>query len=519
MNNDRGAAAAIMPLGELLGYADRCRSEGRLAEAESACRRVLDAIPTQPEAQHQLGLIAHQRGKLSEAIDHLDKAVKLAPDNALFHANLTEMLRQAGRFKVAVEQGRRAVAADPTLTVAWSNFGAALFELKEYEEAAKALRSAIAIDPNFAQGHCSLGNALHGLKRFDEAIACYRQAVELAPGHADAWANLGTALHHNGAYADAFAGLRRAIALNPENANARSGLGILLLMRGDFAEGWAEYEWRLRSAERKGPRFPENPWLGESLAGKHIYVQAEQGFGDTLQFSRYLPWLAKRAQKVTFRAHQQLVGLLRESLPGVEVLGDRGDPAPYDCDIALMSLPHLFGARYETIPADIPHLRAPAEAIARWRRRLAGMEGLKVGLIWGGNPEHTNDRRRSIDVDCLAPLLNIPGISFVSLQFGPRAAELAQLGAEGRKVLDLSQDLGDFANTAGAVMGLDLVISIDSSGAHLAGGLGKPIWVLTSCVADWRWRLEREDNVWYPNARLFRQAVGEESYAGKWVTL
>jgi tetratricopeptide (TPR) repeat protein len=499
-----------MSLGEALAYVERCRAEGRLMEAEAVCRRVLESHPNLPEAHHLLGLIAHQGGKLAEAIEHVKRAATLAPQSALFHTNLGEMYRQAGRLKRAVEEGRRAVAMDPAMALAWSNLGATLFELKDYEEAVSANRRAIAANPDFAQAHCNLGNALHGLKRFDAAIDAYRRAVALDPAYGDAWANLGTALHHNGVYAEAMAILRRAIALTPDHANAHSGLGILLLMHGDFAEGWAEYEWRLRSTERKGPRFPERPWQGESLAGKHIYIQAEQGFGDTLQFVRYIPLLTKRAGKVSLRVHQQLVSLMRESLPGIDVFGDRGDPAPFACDSALMSLPHLLKTRYETIPAQVPYLRAPAEAMSRWANRLAPMRGLKVGIVWGGNPEHTNDMRRSLDVGHLAPLFAVPGVSFASLQFGPRAADLRKVAGAAQAILDLSHELGDFANTAGAVTALDLVISIDSSSAHLAGALGKPIWVLVSEVADWRWRLEREDNPWYPNMCLFRQAQGED---------
>ncbi len=209
------------------------------------------------------------------------------------------------------------------------------FTLKDYEGAAAAHRRAIAANPNFAEAHSNLGNALHALRRFEESIAAYHRAIEINPNYADGWANLGTTLHHSGSFEEGISALRRAIALAPHHANAHSGLGILLLMRGDFAEGWEEYEWRLRSSERKGPRFPENPWQSESLTGKHIYIQAEQGFGDTLQFARYIPLLAERAGKVTLRVHQQLVTLLRESLPGITILGDRGDPASYQCDAVL----------------------------------------------------------------------------------------------------------------------------------------------------------------------------------------
>ena len=511
MNRTSGKEqAAFMPIGEALAYAERCRHEGRLMEAETVCRQVLEARPDLAEAAHLLGVVAHQRGRLGEAIECLNRATRLAPGNALFHANLGEMYRQSGRFKLAIDVGRRAVEIDPQMAVAWSNLGAALFETKDYDESARANRAAIAASPDFAQAHCNLGNALHGLKRFDEAIVAYRRAVAINPDYVDGWANLGTCLHHNGAYAEAMMSLRRAIALEPNHANARSGLGILLLMQGDFAEGWEEYEWRLRSSERKGPRFPVRPWRGDSLVGKHVYVQAEQGFGDTLQFARYIPLLARRAGKVSLRVHQELVGLMRQSLPGVDVFGDRGDPEPFDCDTALMSLPHFLKTRFETIPAGVPYLAASADVVAKWASRLAPMQGLRVGVVWGGNPEHTNDKRRSLDASRLAPLFEVPGASFASLQFGPRAAELKALKGAARKVLDLSRELGDFAHTAGAVMGLDLVISIDSSAAHLVGALGKPVWLLTSHVADWRWRLGREDNVWYPNMRLFRQQAGED---------
>lgn len=498
----------FMPLGEALMLADRCRGEGRLVEAEALCRRALEVKPDLAEAEHLLGVIAHQNGKLAEAIEHVRRAVNLAPQVALFRANLGEMLRLAGRPKLAADEARRAIEIDPGMAAAHSNLGVALYELKQYEEAAAAHRRAIAAKPDFCEAHSNLGNALHALKRFDEAVASYRMAISLNPNYADAWANLGTTLHHAGEFDEGMAALRHAIALAPAHANAHSGLGILLLMRGDLGEGWDEYEWRLRSTERKGPRFPEKPWEGESLAGRHIYVQAEQGFGDTLQFARYMPLLAARAGKVTLRVHQQLTALMRESLPGIDVLGDRGDPAPYVCDAVLLSLPRIFRTRLETIPARVPYLRAPAEALARWKKKLGALPGLKVGLVWAGNPEHVNDMRRSLDLERLSSVLEVPGVSFVSLQVGPRSADLTKYRE--RKILDLSPDLTDFTETAAAVAALDLVITVDTSVCHLVGALAKPVWVLLPRVTDWRWLIGREDNPWYPTMRLIRQKRGEE---------
>ena len=498
-----------MPLGDALIYAERCRSEGKLMEAEAICCQILKAQPNMPEAEHLLGVIAHQNGKLGEAIDHVRRATKLAPQAALFHANLGEMLRLAGRPKLAVESARAALDIDPKMPAALSNLGVALYELKDFEGAAQAQRKAIEAKPDFAEAHSNLGNAMHALRRFEEAIPAYRRAIELNPNYADGWANLGTTLHHSGNFEEGISALRRAIALAPHHANARSGLGILLLMRGDFGEGWEEYEWRLRSTERKGPKFPEIPWQGEALAGKHIYVQAEQGFGDTLQFARYMPMLVARGAKVTLRVHQQLLRFIRASLPDIVVLGDRGDPAPYQCDAVLLSLPRLFKTRLETIPAQVPYLHAPADAVKKWTARLGKLKGLRIGIVWAGNPEHVNDKRRSLDLSLLAPLFAVRGTGFASLQYGARAADLKKLKRKS-PIEDLAAGFEDFVDTAAAIAALDLVITVDTSVAHAAGALGKPVWVILPWVTDWRWQLKREDNPWYPTMRLFRQEKGQD---------
>lgn len=508
--NERGPPGGPpIPLQDALVMAERHRMEGRLLESEAVCRQILVAHPNQPHAEHLLGLLAHQNGKLGAAIECVRRAIKIAPDVALFRANLAEMLRLAGQPRQGAEEARRAIALEPGMAAAWSNLGAIVYELKDYEEAARAHRKAIEVDPDFAPAHCSLGNALHKLKRFDEAVLTYRRAIELAPQFADAWANLGTTLQLAGSFDESVAALRRAISLAPGHANARSGLGIVLLMRGDLAEGWDEYEWRLHSSDRKGPRFPERPWQGESLAGRHIYVEAEQGFGDTLQFARYIPHLLARGARVSFRVHQQLAPLMRESLVGADILGDRGDPGPYDCDALLLSLPRLFRTRLETIPAQVPYLRPPAEAATRWRKRLSGLSGMKIGLVWAGNPEHANDMRRSLDLTMLAPILKTPGTSFVSLQVGPRADDLKKRNADDVAIEDLSGELTDFTETAAAVSALDLVITVDTAPAHLVGALDKPAWLLLPWVTDWRWMLGREDSPWYPTMRLYRQRRGE----------
>jgi len=511
-SNSHGAESVPLRLDDALARAEQHMQAGRLPAAEALCSEVLGIRPDCAPALNLLGIIAHQKGQLPNAIDFMQRAVAVDASVALYHGNLGEMYRLAGRPQDAIAAARRAIELRRDYPEAWSNLGVALYEIGEFREAAGAHRKAIAAQPTFAEALSNLGNALHALRRFDDAIDAYRRAIELRPDFADAWANLGTTLHHSGRFDDGASAMRRAVALAPHHANAHTGLGLLLLMRGDLGEGWDEYEWRLRSTEHKGPRFPLTPWQGENLAGKHIYVKAEQGLGDTLQFARYVPLLAARAGHVTLRVQQELASLLRESFVGVTVLGDRGEPAPYQFDIALLSLPRAFKTRLETIPAAVPYLRVSADAAQRWMKRLAGMAGVKAGVAWAGNPGHINDARRSLDVTLFGPLFSLQGVSFASLQFGPRAADLDRLKKDkaGKpQVLEFAQELGDFSETAGAVGALDLVITVDTSIAHLAGSLGKPVWLLLPRVADWRWLFTREDTPWYPTMRLFRQKEGE----------
>jgi hypothetical protein len=361
-----------------------------------------------------------------------------------------------------------------------------------------------------------LAETARNSSRFDEAILAYRNIADLHPNAADAWAGLGKTLHLNGHFEESFSALHRAIALDPRQADAHAALGILLLMHEHFSEGWNEYEWRLLALAGDGAHFPEIPLQRADLereggiSGKHIYVEADQGLGDTLQFVRYIPWLVGRGAEITLRVDQRLVSLLEANLRGVKILGDHGKTEPYHRDAALLSLPYLSKTSLETIPGENPYLQPPQKAASRWQHRLAPVKGLKVGLVWAGNPEHLNDQRRSFGFAAFEPFLTINGIHFVSLQAGARAADLHSSKAIDTPVEDLSSSLTDFAETAAAVAALDLVISVDTAVAHLAGAMGKPIWLLLPWVSDWRWMLNRDDSPWYPTMRLFRQKQDEE---------
>jgi Flp pilus assembly protein TadD len=472
---------------ETLRLAKRRLGEGRPLEAAALCRETIAAQPDLAEAENLLGVIAAGKGDIEAANAHFSRAVALAPAVAMFHANLSEALRLSEQPELGLEAARRALEIEPNLIGALINLGAAHYELRNFEEAALAYRKAVAASPNFAPAHTGLGNVLFRGQRVKEAIPAYRRAIEINP---------------------LAAALRSALALAPNFAGAHVSLSSVLLARGDFGEGWEEHEWRLRRDDGSPRSFPKRPWRGESLAGKHIYVGGEAGFGDMLQFARYVPLVAMRAAQVTLRVPWSLTRLMHASFPGVAILTQADGPVPYDCDVALLSLAYLFKTRLETIPATVPYLRPPAEVATRWRNRLAGLKGLKVGLVWAGNPDHDNDGNRSIGLAALRPLLTLAGVSFVSLQYGPRAADLQTLDC-GPIIEDLSPELNDFSDTAGAVLALDLVVSVDTSVAHLAGGLAKPVWLLAPCAGDWRWMFEVEDSPWYPTMRLFRQRHGE----------
>ncbi len=500
-----GTATTIpqfMPLAEALARAEQHRGAGRLVEARTLCNSILAAQPNEATAVHLLGLIAHQSGKLGEAIEHLRRAVELAPDVPLFHANLGEMCRLAGRTEEAVREGHRAVELRPDYPEALSNLGAALYERKDYEEAARRHRRAIDCNPKFALAHSNLGNALSALQRFDEAIACYRAALALNRGFADCWSNLGLTFALLGRHDEALDAYRTAVAADPLHAKGHVGVALQTLLRGNFAEGWFEYQWRWRSGELSPPRIAAPAWQGDPLAGRHILLVAEQGLGDTIQFCRYAAVLGAAGARVSLMVQRPLVRLLAANLPWAAIVEEHPQHPACDVYCPLLTVPLLLGTTAQTIPATIPYLRAPAELAAAWQGELGDRTRLRVGLAWAGNPTHVNDRNRSLPLATLAPLFAIDGIAWVSLQIGPGAAVAA---AAPVRLIDPSARLGDFLDTAALVSQLDLVISVDTAVAHLAGAMGVPVWLLLPVGTDWRWQLNRDDSQWYPTMRLFRQ--------------
>jgi predicted negative regulator of RcsB-dependent stress response len=392
---------------------------------------------------------------------------------------------------------------EPDFAYGFNNRGNALHALGRHSEALASFERALKLKPDYVEAHNNRGNALIELNRHEDALKDYDAAVAAKP-FAFALVNRGSALRYLGRTDEAMASFDQAIALDPKLPEAHWNKALLALALGDYGTGFAGYEWRWRGATELEPRgFAQPQWRGEDIAGRTILLHAEQGYGDSIQMLRYLPLVKARGARVLLELPDSLMPLLGPHAEGVTVF-NKGTPLPaFDLHCPLMSLPLAFGTRIDTVPAQVPYLFAPAERVARMSGRLSHTGAMRIGLVWSGKPSHKNDHNRSIALARLKPLLALPGTAFVSLQREYRDAELGALAALPIRRLD--DAINDFADTAAAVAALDLVIAVDTAVAHLAGSLGKPLWVLLSHIQDWRWLIGREDNPWYPTARLFRQ--------------
>jgi tetratricopeptide (TPR) repeat protein len=526
-------------LGTLLENARQKHQTGKLAEAEKIYRQILVLDPHHADSLHLLGLLADQKGqhevaielmtraigisdasfyrnnlgnimrrlkRYDEAAAHYERAIELKSDNADAHYNFGNMRLEQNRFAEAAECYRRAITLRPDYAAAHMNLGNALRGLDQLADAAECYRQAATIKPDYAEAHYNLANALLDLGKFEEASSFYQRAIALKPDYAEAHMNLGNALRFDGKYDEAIAAYRRAIAVRPDYAEAHTNEAVTHLLTGNFAEGWRQYEWRWHVKYMRAPNLAMPLWDGGDLAGKTILLHCEQGFGDALQFIRYAPLVKARGGKVILSCPQPLARLFT-GIADIDRILPEGSPLPA-CDVQapLLSLPMLFKTDIDTIPNHIPYL-APLPN-TDWAAKIPPGKSLKVGLVWAGNPRLSRpearavDKRRSMHLEQMAPLATISGIRFFSLQKG---AGVEQIAASGLPVIDLMDQVDDFADTAGLIAQLDLVIGVDTSVIHLAGAMGKPTWVLSRYDGCWRWLLARDDSPWYPGLRLFRQ--------------
>ncbi len=459
----------------------------------------------QAAALVRAGLEQQQAERHDEAERYFYRALALEPGSAEIQLHLGNLFRVLGRHEAALHCCREAIRLAPDFAQAHNNLGNAHLDQGHLGDAIAEYRRAIALDAGLPEAHFNLAGALIQSGDLGDAADGYREAARLKPDFATAHLNLGFLLEERGDAQGAIAAYRAAIAADPKLVEAHVNLGMQLLLTGRFAEGWEEYEWRLRYPEYGAATAGALRWDGAALGGRTILLDCEQGFGDAIQFLRYAPMVAERGGRVLVRCAPELGGLFAGT-PGVAAVIPRdARPPPFDVHCPLPSLPRVFGTRLENVPGRIPYVHADAEKSARWKERLAGGAGeRKVGLVWASQSRHRTASAKSVPLEALAPLASVPGLRFYSLQKGA-AARQALHPPPGMPMVDLSGDLADFSDTAAAAANLDLVISVDTAVAHLAGAMGRPAWTLLKFAPDWRWLLERGDCPWYPTMRLFRQ--------------
>jgi tetratricopeptide (TPR) repeat protein len=488
----------------LINRAQVLQRLGRPQDALDSIERVL-ALKPDGGAHALRGRLLHELKRNEDALASFTRAIELAPDDADTLIARGNIYYEMKSFMAALADYESALSLRPDAAVIHNNRGNALRGLGRSADALDAFSRALRLKSGYAEAYNNRGNAQLELNRPSAALADYDRALALKPDATDALVNRGSALRDLNRADEAVESFDRAIALDPELAEAHWNRALTCLSLGDFEQGWRGYEWRWRrNAAEMTPRvFAQPQWRGEDLQGKTILLHAEQGFGDTIQFIRYLPMVLAQGAKVVLEIPADLMPLIGD-IDDVTMFRRGQTLPPFDLHCALMSLPLAFGTTLATVPAPRAYLRAPSERIEQWRTRLPRAEAPRIGLVWSGKPTHNNDHNRSIALARLAPLLLKPGFQFVSLQKEVRDADRAAL----RKfpaLVRLDDALADFADTAAVVASLDLVITVDTAVAHLAGAMGTPVWILLPAIGDWRWLLKREDSPWYPSARLFRQ--------------
>jgi tetratricopeptide (TPR) repeat protein len=488
------------------------QAEGKAAEAEAVFRYVLKVAPDNPDALHFVGLAEYQKGRTDAALRLMMRAVQVGGDNPDFSANLGKLLLALGRPAEAGTVFRRALELAPKSADLHLRMAETHRLLGNLDEAEAGYRRALALDPKLAGAGNGLGLVLEAQGRTKEAEAVYRRTLKACGELPDVLYNLGNVLRDQHKADPAIAAYRRAIDCRPDFAEAHVHLAFALLLKGDFRPAWREYEWRWRVPAFAGSRraFAEPAWDGGPLKGRTLLLYAEQGFGDTLQFARYAGVAAAKGGRVILECQPALARLMRTAT-GVRKAVAQGAKLPkFDCHAPLLGVPGLVGTTLKTVPADVPYLAAEPTLARKWRKKLGGGDGLKIGIAWRGTAERRGNPARACPLTAFRPFLADGRFRLFGLQ-KDIAAEDKPLP---KGIVDLADDLDDFADTAAAVAALDLVVTIDTAVAHLAGALGKPTFLLLSTAGDWRWLTKRKDSPWYPSMRIFRQAR-----AGEWAAV
>jgi tetratricopeptide (TPR) repeat protein len=477
----------------------------RATEAIAEYRAALATRPEYPEAMRNLSGLLSQTGSVDEAIDLARRSISLQPDSPHAWYNLGRALHCQNRFDEAADALSRAIALDPRFPQAYSELGEVLLRMKAPDKAIDTFNQSLAIEPN-AVLHYRIAIALLQQGKREEAIAACLKAESLGFADQNLFNTLGTIHHQLGQIDKAIEYFKKALSIQPDFPLAQWNLGVLQLLKGDFREGWLGYEsrWKANSILLPARYSLERIWDGRELKNRRIVIDCEQGFGDCIQFIRYTPLIAQRGGKPIVTAFPELRRLFRTVPCLDEIICPPEEIPPFDLQCPLASLPRLFETTLQNIPANVPYIFPDTVLAERWRTRVPQDGRVKVGLVWSSKAQSRDHAAHSPGLAQLAPLGAVSNTWFCSLQKGPAAADTVA-PPEGLQIIDWTAELQDFADTASLIASLDLIICCDTAVAHLAGAMGKPVWLLLSFVPDWRWLLDREDSPWYPSMRLFRQ--------------
>ena len=525
---------------------------GQLQEAEVIYRSILAEEPDNPYALHLLGLLAYQVGNNEVAIELIEKAIEANPTVPDFYNSYGEAYRALANNELSLKCYKQAIEIKPDFAEAYNNMGNALKVMGRNEEATTCFEKAITIRPDFFQAHYNLGISLQEVGKIEQAISHYQHAISNYPDYAEAHNNIGIALLEIGKHEDAITHYQKAISLNPDYAEANNNLGIALqeigkhedaithyrkaisikpsfaeahfnlsclyLLLGNFEKGWEEYEWRLKlkSNIEHTRSFTQPQWDGRPLDGKTILIHAEQGLGDTIQFIRYIPMLAKAGGDIVVECDAKLSHLFSGYEDITRFIGTGDELPDFDIHASLLSLPNIFKTSLNSTPSDTNYIHINDNLVGSWKNKLSSLKKLKVGLCWQGSVDNRKDQSRSIPLKYFSDILNIIDISFVSLQKGYGQEQILD-GGLADKITDFSSEMDThekFVDTCAIIENLNLVIGVDTATIHLAGAMGKPVWVLLPYSPDWRWMLNTNDTPWYPTMRLFRQQE-----PGNWETV
>lgn len=478
-------------------------------DSAAACAKYAEVLQRQPdhaESLHLMGVCQFQCGDPEKALELIEHALNIDSALVLAYNSCGVVLQELGRLQEALERYNKALMINHEFAEVHNNRGTALAALGRLEAAISSYDRALSIQPEYAAAYNNRGFAFHKLHLYEAALADYDAALTIAPDYAEAYGNQGVTLYAQRRLEEALVSYNKALALKEDYAEAYWNKSLLLLLRGEYQEGWRLYEWRIKNPELRHNYyvFDKPTWRGEkTIKDKRLFIPAEQGAGDTIQFCRCLPLLKPWGASLIVEVPKELVALVTSLNCSMRVIPAGSELPDFDAYCPLMSLPYVFGTGVKTVPDHVPYLSAEPDKLRRWHEKLGAKKMLRVGLAWSGAQAQNDDVFRSMPLTALKPLLDFP-FEWHSLQKEYRGSDSIEL-ARCRQIHQHQADLHDYSDTAALIECMDIVISVDTSVAHLAGALNKPVCILLSGTADYRWMLDRDDTPWYPSAMLFRQ--------------